>query len=197
MFRVHFRQLEESACVGLHRAVYVRSAMPMSRIICPNGRLLRLRGAHDSVFLPCLSGNADAAFMEKTENKMTSENASRPSFLGLFRNQESVVALKRGDILFRKGDPARHMYVVLSGEVSVGDGDKVFEHVSAGGMLGEMALIDHAPRAATVTAETDTTLAEVDEKRFLFLIQQAPSFALNVMRLLSLRLRSMGANTGS
>ena len=58
-------------------------------------------------------------------------------------------------------------------------------------MVGEMALVDHAPRTATVTAQTDSTLAQIDEKRFLFLVQQTPSFALNVMRLLSQRLRRM------
>ena len=122
---------------------------------------------------------------------MSSETASKPSFLGLFRSEENVIALKRGDALFKKGDPARHMYVLLSGELRVGDGNQILETVSAGGMIGEMALIDHAPRAATITAETDCTLAEIDEKRFLFLVQQTPSFALNVMRLLSQRLRRM------
>ena len=59
--------------------------------------------------------------------------------------------------------------------------------------MGEMALIDHGPRSATVTASTDCTLAEIDEKRFLFLVQQTPMFALSVMRLLSQRLRRMNA----
>jgi CRP-like cAMP-binding protein len=127
---------------------------------------------------------------------MSSEGVSKPNFLGLFRSQEKVVTLKPGDVLFRKGDAAQHMYVVLSGEVRVGDGNKIFEQVLAGGMLGEMALIDHAPRAATVTAETECTLAEIDEKRFLFLVQQTPSFALNVMRLLSQRLRRMDSMIG-
>jgi CRP-like cAMP-binding protein len=122
---------------------------------------------------------------------MSSEGMSKPNFLGLFRSQENVIALKPGDVLFKKGDAAQHMYVVLSGEVRIGDGNKIFDRVSAGGMIGEMALIDHAPRTATVTAETDCTLAEIDEKRFLFLVQQTPSFALNVMRLLSQRLRRM------
>jgi CRP-like cAMP-binding protein len=85
------------------------------------------------------------------------------------------------------------MYVVLSGELRVGDGNKIFEQLSPGSLVGEMALIDHAPRAATVTALTDCTLAPIDEKRFLFLTQQTPSFALNVMRVLSQRLRRMDA----
>src|SRR5258706_15764068 len=120
----------------------------------------------------------------------------KPNFLGLFKSEENVVTVKAGDALFRKGEPGKAMYVVLSGELRVGDGNKIFEQLAPGGLVGEMALIDHAPRAATVTALTDSTLAEIDEKRFLFLTQQTPSFALNVMRILSQRLRRMDAMVG-
>ncbi|HUH83490.1 MAG TPA: cyclic nucleotide-binding domain-containing protein, partial [Stellaceae bacterium] len=105
-----------------------------------------------------------------------------PNFLGLFGRERNVIALKTGETLFRKGDIARCMYAVLSGDVRIADGNVVYEQVSAGGIVGEMALIDHAPRSATVTAVTDCTVAEIDEKRFLFLVQQTPSFSLNVMR---------------
>ena len=114
-----------------------------------------------------------------------------PNFLGLFSRERDVVTLKSGETLFKKGDSAQCMYVVLSGGVRVGDGNVTFEEVPAGGIVGEMALIDHAPRSATITATRDSTLAEIDEKRFLFLVQQTPTFALNIMRLLSHRLRRM------
>ena len=135
---------------------------------------------------------------QRSEEKMTQVDTGiyKPNFLGLFRSEENVVTVKAGDDLFRKGDPGKAMYVVLSGELRVGDGNKVFEQLAPGGLVGEMALIDHAPRAATVTATADSTLAEIDEKRFLFLTQQTPSFALNVMRILSQRLRRMDAIVG-
>jgi CRP/FNR family transcriptional regulator, cyclic AMP receptor protein len=118
---------------------------------------------------------------------------SEPNFLGIFSRERDVVTLKAGDVLFRAGDPAERMYVVLEGTAQIGDGNVIFEELSPGGMVGEMALIDHAPRSATVTTITDCKLAEIDEKRFLFLVQQTPSFALNLMRLLSHRLRRMNA----
>jgi len=135
---------------------------------------------------------------QRSAEKMTQVDTGiyKPNFLGLFRSEENVVTVKAGDDLFRKGDPGKAMYVVLSGELRVGDGNKVFEQLAPGGLVGERALIDHAPRAATVTATTDSTLAEIDEKRFLFLTQQTPSFALNVMRILSQRLRRMDAIVG-
>jgi CRP/FNR family transcriptional regulator, cyclic AMP receptor protein len=120
----------------------------------------------------------------------------RPNFLGLFKNEDNVVSLKPGEDLFRKGDAGDCMYVVLAGELRIGDGNQIFEQLSAGGLVGEMALIDRVTRAATVTALSDCTLAKIDEKRFLFLTQQTPSFALNVMRVLSQRLRRMDAVVG-
>ena len=116
-----------------------------------------------------------------------------PNFLGLFNREPHVLTLKSGETLFQKGDSARSMYVVLTGELRIGDGNAIYDRLTEGGIVGEMALIDHGPRSATVTASTDCTLAEVDEKRFLFLVQQTPMFALNLMRLLSQRLRRMNA----
>jgi CRP-like cAMP-binding protein len=121
---------------------------------------------------------------------------SEPNFLGLFSRERDVISLKAGESLFTKGDPAPTMYVVLSGEVRIGDGNTVLETVGPGGIVGEMALIDRSPRSASVTARSDTTLAAIDEKRFLFLVHQTPGFALKVMRLLVGRLRKTTALVG-
>jgi CRP/FNR family cyclic AMP-dependent transcriptional regulator len=116
-----------------------------------------------------------------------------PNFLPLFARERNVVSLKAGEVLFRNGDQARCMYVVLSGALRIGDGNVVYEDISAGSIVGEMALIDHGPRSATVTATSDATLAEIDEKRFVFLVERTPHFALNVMRMMSQRLRHQNA----
>ncbi|MNC89773.1 DNA-binding transcriptional dual regulator Crp [compost metagenome] len=54
-----------------------------------------------------------------------------------------------------------------------------------------MAMIEDAPRVATVVARTPCRLARVDRARFNYLIQQNPFFAVHVMRVLVERLRSM------
>jgi CRP-like cAMP-binding protein len=116
---------------------------------------------------------------------------SGPDFLALFRNETNIASLKPGETLFSEGDPALCMYVVRSGTVRVTSGSAVLEEIGAGSILGEMALIEDTPRSATVTAVTDCEIAMVDHRRFLFLVQQTPSFALNVMKVLSHRLREM------
>ena len=107
-------------------------------------------------------------------------------FLDLFRGETDVITLEPGQELFKKGDVGRHLYVVKSGDVQIVDGNHVFETVSAGGILGEMALISQEPRSTTVRAISKSVVVPVDERRFLFLVQQTPFFAVRVMRVWAL-----------
>lgn len=99
------------------------------------------------------------------------------------------VAFNAGDVVFRAGDKGDKMYVVRAGEVEIERDGKVVETVTAGGIFGEMALIDGAPRAAAARAKTDCEVAPVSEKTFLFLVHETPYFAIAVMRTLADRLR--------
>ena len=112
-------------------------------------------------------------------------------FLGLFRSETDIVTLQPGQVLFEKGEAGRHMYVIQSGEVQILDGNHNFESVSAGGIVGEMALISENPRSATVQAISESIVVPIDERRFSFLVQQAPFFAIRVMRVMSARLKAM------
>jgi CRP-like cAMP-binding protein len=58
-----------------------------------------------------------------------------------------------------------------------------------------MALIDSKYRCATAVALTPCKLVEVDENRFKFLVQQTPYFALQVMKMMTQRLRCMDTIT--
>jgi CRP-like cAMP-binding protein len=111
-------------------------------------------------------------------------------FSGLFASGKDVATLAPGQVLFEKGEPARLMYVVKSGSLQVLDGNHVYETVSAGGIVGEMALVDGSPRSATVRAIEPSTVIPVDERQFLFMVQQTPFFSLRVMRVLTARLRA-------
>ena len=73
------------------------------------------------------------------------------------------------------------MYVIRSGEVEIERDGKVVEQLGPGGIFGEMALIDRAPRAATATTKTACEVAPITEKAFLFLVHETPYFAISVM----------------
>ena len=99
--------------------------------------------------------------------------------------------LLAGETLFREGDEGDRMYVVLEGRMDILVGDTIVETASEGGIVGEMALIDDAPRAATVVATTLCRLVAVDRKRFHSLVQSDPAFGTHVMKVLADRLRNM------
>ena len=101
-----------------------------------------------------------------------------------------IRSFKAGEIIFRHGDPAEELYIVKSGKVEIRLGNRLLDTLPELSIFGEMALIDHSPRSATVVAATDATVVPVDEKQFLFLVSRTPHFALNVMRVLAQRLRT-------
>ena len=109
----------------------------------------------------------------------------------LFAHQTDTLNLAPGDVLFQAGDTGDAMFVVLEGTLEIQVGGKVVETSVRGALIGEMALIDQAPRGATVVAKEPAKLVRIDQRRFHFLIQQNPFFATHVMQVLVQRIRHM------
>lgn len=109
----------------------------------------------------------------------------------LFEHASDAKPVAAGTTIFNAGDEREFMYAVLEGQVDIIVNGRVVETVESGGIFGEMALIGKDKRTATAIARSDAKLVAVDERRFLFLVQQTPNFALHVMRVLSDRLRRM------
>ena len=107
----------------------------------------------------------------------------------IFKYEKNVDYFAAGETIFNAGDEGHIMYVVQSGEVDVVVQDQVIETIAAGGIFGEMALIDRAPRSASVIARTDCRLVPLDEARFMQHVHRTPFFALQVMRIMNERLR--------
>jgi len=113
--------------------------------------------------------------------------------LEMFDSEENPRICEAGSTIFQAYDMGAEMYVVLEGQVDLTIGDRVVETLGPGEPFGEMALIDQAPRTATATAKTACKLAVLPEKRFLFMVQQRPDFALQIMKVMADRLRRMNA----
>jgi CRP-like cAMP-binding protein len=109
----------------------------------------------------------------------------------LFDHAADARPFAAGTTIFEAGDARDGMYAVVEGEVDILVNGKLVETVGKDGIFGEMALIEQEDRADTAVAKTDSKIVVVDERRFLFLVQQTPHFALHVMRVLSDRLRRM------
>jgi CRP-like cAMP-binding protein len=109
--------------------------------------------------------------------------------IDFFKNEKNLVTLKAGDIVFDAGDDGDVMYAVREGEVEIVVKGHVLEVCAPGDHFGEMALVDGGKRAAQARARTDVTLARIDRQRFLFLVQETPTFALLAMHRLAERVR--------
>ena len=76
----------------------------------------------------------------------------------------------RGTVLFREGDPGREMYVVQRGSVVIskraGSVEKELTTLGPGEFLGEMSIVDAAPRSATATCAEDCRLLVLDAATF-------------------------------
>jgi CRP/FNR family transcriptional regulator, cyclic AMP receptor protein len=82
------------------------------------------------------------------------------------------------------------MFGVVAGEVELRLPNGAVHRLGPDDTFGEMAIVDGSPRSATAVAVTDTKLAVIDRHRFLFLIDETPTFALQVMSSIAERLRA-------
>jgi CRP-like cAMP-binding protein len=94
-------------------------------------------------------------------------------------------------VIMKEGEGGVFCYIVLEGRVTISIKSKVVDRVGAGGVFGEMALIDQSPRAATATAETDCELLSITRNDFLGLVKSNPAFAVALLKGLADRLRYM------
>ena len=110
-------------------------------------------------------------------------------FMKLLENHDQFVRIPAGSVLFREGDAGDNMYIILEGEISLTINGQALGQELEGGVVGEMALIDESSRSATATTRTDCLLAPLDIEAFTELVRKKPEFAIQVMRVLSQRLR--------
>jgi len=100
-----------------------------------------------------------------------------------------VVAIEQGTVLMREGENGDAFYVVLQGSADAVRGGRVVTGVELGDYVGELALIDPAPRTATVTARSAMVIGVIDHRAFAAIIRDVPTMNLKLMRALVRRLR--------
>ena len=109
---------------------------------------------------------------------------------GVFLNAKSFKDVPAGSVIFEEGTSGAEMFGILEGEVELRLPNGMVRRLGPDDSFGEMAIVDGSPRSATAVAVTDTKLAVLDRQRFLFLVQETPMFALQVMSSIAERLRT-------
>jgi CRP/FNR family transcriptional regulator, cyclic AMP receptor protein len=104
------------------------------------------------------------------------------------------VEAEEGYVLTDQGRPGLECYVIVEGEAGVFVGENRIATLKAGETVGEMALIDHGPRSATVRAESPMQLLALDAKRFRTLLDEMPKAQQKIMTEINRRLREQNLN---
>ena len=101
--------------------------------------------------------------------------------------QAKVVALPAGAVLLREGDPAESFYVIVNGTVRVERQGRFVRSMTAGGFLGEVALVEGSERTATATCATDCEVLEFGSIEFDRLMAAFPDVRARVEAALARR----------
>jgi CRP/FNR family cyclic AMP-dependent transcriptional regulator len=102
--------------------------------------------------------------------------------------------VKQGSTIIAEGASAHEMFVVVSGSLEVTRGGEHVANIGPGGFAGEMALLTHARRDATVTATTDTTVLHLDGRSFGGMLEQAPMVAVKMLPVVAARVIENSTN---
>jgi CRP-like cAMP-binding protein len=108
--------------------------------------------------------------------------------VSIFQKQPDPKVFSAGEVIFEEGQSGDNMYGIVEGEVDILINGKVVETVKTGEVFGVGVLVGVKNRTYTAVAKVDTKLGFLDEKGFLFAVQETPMFALKVMKSYSERL---------
>ena len=91
-------------------------------------------------------------------------NPALANYLQMFSTAPGTRQFSTNQVIFNEGDPGDAMYVVLDGAVRIESSGKVLSRLHSADIFGEMALVDDSLRSASAIADTDCTLAAVDQE---------------------------------
>lgn len=106
---------------------------------------------------------------------------------------KETVQLQKGAVLITEGEIGQCAYFVVKGRLLVEkelEGKKVvLGEIGAKDIVGELAILDDAPRSASVTALDDCVLIVLDRARIRTIIRRSPEIAEVIMKLICFKLR--------
>jgi CRP/FNR family transcriptional regulator, cyclic AMP receptor protein len=114
--------------------------------------------------------------------------------LAALAKRASVRSFKAEDVIFKRGDKAAHMMVVVSGKVQISspshEGDKIiFATMNPGDVFGEIALIDGHERSTDAIADEATEVLELQRDDFIKVLENNPKLTIDLLRVLCMRIR--------
>jgi CRP-like cAMP-binding protein len=105
------------------------------------------------------------------------------------------VSMPAGSLIIDQGQMGREAFVVVDGSVAVKRNGKKVATLGPGSILGELSLLDHGPRTATATCETDCTLLVLSQRTFLGVLDEVPALSHKLLAALASKVRELDRET--
>lgn len=103
-------------------------------------------------------------------------------------------------LICREGEPGKTMFIIVTGTVDVlkksGSSETALATRSVGEFVGEMAILESAPRSATLKAHGDVRVLVIDGDAFNTILHDRPEVAVSVLRHMSTRVRELNEKVG-
>ncbi len=116
-----------------------------------------------------------------------------PTELESIAQQMTETSFRDGEVAFLEGDTGDRLYLILTGAMHVyveREGSVIsYDHLQPGECFGEMALVEEAPRSATVKSEGTSLCLTLSKEDLLDLMNRQPNIALGMIKGLVGRLR--------
>ncbi len=99
--------------------------------------------------------------------------------------------VKAGTTLMTQGEAGRECFIIISGRASVKRANRKVAALGPGDAVGELSLLDHGPRTATVVADDDLEVYVLGSRQFAGVLDDVPSLARKLMAALAARVREL------
>lgn len=122
--------------------------------------------------------------------KQAAQRLKRNPDLAMLTDDEAITLLEcgtrrrfnKGEVLLEEGDPGESMIVLDEGTVDVQSGGRTIASLQPGATIGEMALLDPAPRSATVVATTSVVAFEIHRTAVWALLAEGDAAAVKSLQ---------------
>lgn len=101
------------------------------------------------------------------------------------------IIVPAGSLIVDQGQTGKEAFVLLEGRATVRRNGKKVTELEPGAMIGELSLLDHGPRTASVTADVDCRVFVLEQRRFLAVIDEVPALAHRLLAALAGRIREL------
>ena len=101
------------------------------------------------------------------------------------------ISVAEGKTLCEQGSVGREAFVIVDGQATVLRNGRKVATLGPGDCVGELALLDHGPRTATVKAATNLTVLVLGAREFAGILDEVPSISHKLMKALASRIREL------